>query len=106
MTVAHNGITEAILTIVVFLKLRDREVQSAKSISDLFPWEDDLEWSKRVAEKVKEENGKGVLFVFDGFDEFPEDLRKSCDTCAVMKVIKGTFLPDATVLSYKRPTSS
>ena len=90
-------------SLVVLLKLREKEVQSAKSISDLFPWEDDLAQSRLVAEKVKEENGKGVLFVFDGFDEFPADLR---ETSAVMKVIKGTFLPRSTIVLTSRPSAT
>ena len=90
-------------SLVVLLKLREKEVQSAKSISDLFPWEDDLEKSRLVAEKVKEENGKGVLFVFDGFDEFPADLRK---TSPVVKVIKGTFLPRSTIVLTSRPSAT
>ena len=90
-------------SLVVLLKLREKEVQSAKSISDLFPWEDDLALSRLVAEKVKEENGKGVLFVFDGFDEFPADLRK---TSPVMKVIKGTFLPRSTIVLTSRPSAT
>ena len=90
-------------SLVVLLKLREKEVQSAKSISGLFPWEDDLAQSRLVAEKVKETNGKGVLFVFDGFDEFPADLR---ETSAVMKVIKGTFLPRSTVVLTSRPSAT
>ena len=90
-------------SLVVLLKLRENKVQSAKSISDLFPWEDDLAQSRLVAKKVKEENGKGVLFVFDGFDEFPADLRK---TSAVMNVIKGTFLPRSTIVLTSRPSAT
>ena len=89
-------------SLVVLLKLRDKEVQSAKSISDLFSWQDDLDKSRLVADRVKERNGKGMLFVFDGFDEFPADLRKSSHT-AVMKIIEGTkYLPDATVVLTSR----
>ena len=90
-------------SLVVLLKLREKEVQSAKSISDLFPWEDDLDKSRLVAEKVKEENGKGVLFVFDGFDEFSADLR---EISPVMKVIKGTFLPRSTIVLTSRPSAT
>ena len=89
-------------SLVVLLKLRENEMQSAKSISDLFFWQDEPDKSEEVAKSVKERNGKGVLFVVDGFDEFPADLRKSSDT-AVMKVIKETkYLPDATVVLTSR----
>ena len=90
-------------SLVVLLALRDKDAQSAKSISDLFPWEDNPIQSRLVVEKVKEENGKGVLFVFDGFDEFPADLR---ETSPVMKVIKGTFLPRSTVVLTSRPSAT
>ena len=92
--------------LVVLFKLRDKEVQSAKRISNLFPWEDDLDKSRLVAEKVKEENGKGVLFVFDGFDELPADVRESMDTSVVMEVIKGTFLPHSTIVITSKSSST
>ena len=95
-------------SLVVLLKLRESKIQAAKSISNLFPWEDDLNKSRLVAEKVKEENGKGVLFVFDGFDELPADLRESIDTSisAVMEVIKGTFLPHSTIVITSRSSAT
>ena len=95
-------------SLVRLLKLRDKEVQSAKTISDLFPWEDDCgsTRSELVAKKVKEENGKGVLFVFDGFDEFPPNLRKSMDTSAVMKVINRTFLPRSSIVITSRSSAT
>ena len=88
-------------SLVVLLKLRDKEVQSANSISDLFPWDDDLDKSRLVAEKVKKESGKGVLFVFDGFENFPKNYSSRS---AVMKVIKGTFLPRSTIVITSRPS--
>ena len=93
-------------SLVVLLKLRESKIQAAKSISDLFPWGDDLDKSRLVAEKVKRRNGKGVLFVFDGFDELPADLRESMDTSAVMKVIKGTFLPHSTIVMTSRSSAT
>ena len=93
-------------SLVVLLKLRESKIQAAKSISDLFPWEDDLNKSRLVAEKVKGRNGKGVLFVFDGFDELPADIREPMDTSAVMKVIKGTFLPHSTIVITSRSSAT
>ena len=93
-------------SLVVFLKLRESKIQAAKSISDLFPWEDDLAQSRLVAEKVKGRNGKGVLFVFDGFDELPADTRESMDTSAVMRVINGTFLPHSTIVMTSRSSAT
>ena len=61
-------------SLVVLLGLREEGVQSATDISDLFPCGDDPALSSLVAQEVKTENGNGVLFVLDGFDEFPFEL--------------------------------
>ena len=55
---------------------------------------------------MKDDNGKGVFFVFDGFDEFPANLRTSMDTSAIMKVINGTFLPRSTIVITSRPSAT
>ena len=91
-------------SLVVLLRLREEGVQSATDISDLFPCGDDPDLSSLVAQKVRGENGNGVLFVFDGFDEFPSELRKKS---LVMDIISGAkYLPKATVLVTSRPSAS
>ena len=91
-------------SLVVLLRLREEGVQSATDISDLFPCGDDPGLSSLVAQEVKRENGNGVLFVFDGFDEFPSELRKKS---LVMDIISGSkYLPKATVLVTSRPSAS
>ena len=91
-------------SLVVLLRLREEGVQSARDISDLFPCGDDPGLSSLVAQEVKRENGNGVLFVFDGFDEFPSELRD--EQSLVMDTIKGSKLPKATVLVTSRPSAS
>ena len=91
-------------SLVVLLRLREEGVQSATDISDLFPCGDDPGLSSLVAQEVKKENGNGVLFVFDGFDEFPSKLRENS---LVMEIISGSkYLPKATVLVTSRPSAS
>ena len=91
-------------SLVVLLRLREEGVQSATDISDLFPCGDDPGLSSLVAQKVKADNGNGVLFVFDGFDEFPSELHEKS---LVMDIIRGsTFLPRATVLVTNRSSAS
>ena len=91
-------------SLVVLLRLREEGVQSATDISDLFPCGDDPGLSSLVVQEVKRENGNGVLFVFDGFDEFPSELRD--EQSLVMDTIKGSKLPKATVLVTSRPSAS
>ena len=90
-------------SLVVLLRLREKGVRSATDISDLFPCGDDPGLSSLVAQEVKRENGNGVLFVFDGFDEFPSELQEKS---LVMDIISGSKLPKATVLVTSRPSAS
>ena len=91
-------------SLVVLLRLREEGVQTATQISDLFPCGDDPDLSRLVAEEVTRENGKGVLFVFDGFDELPAELRKKS---LVTDIISGSaYLPRATVLVTSRPSAT
>ena len=90
-------------SLVIHHKLREEGVQSSTDISDLFPCGDDPDLSSLVAQEVKRENGNGVLFVFDGFDEFPSELREKS---LVMDIVSGSKLPKATVLVTSRPSAS
>ena len=91
-------------SLVVLLRLREEGVRSATDLSDFFPCGDYPSLSRLVAQKVKADNGEGVLFVFDGFDEFPSDLREKSHI--VIDIIKGSKLPKATVLVTSRPSAS
>ena len=57
-------------TIVIIVQLRDPAVQSAKSIADLLPCTD-IETAQQVASAIKASNGRGILWVMDGWDELP-----------------------------------
>ena len=90
-------------SLVVLLRLREEGVQSATDISDLF-YHCDKQLSRHVGKEVEKREGDGVLFVFDGFDEFPFELRENS---LVMDIISGSkYLPKATVLVTSRPSAS
>ena len=57
-------------TIVILVQLRDPAVQSAKSITDLLPCPD-IETARQIASAIKASNGRGILWVMDGWDELP-----------------------------------
>ena len=63
-------------SLVVLLRLREERVQSAKDISDLF-YHHDTELSRHLGKEVEKREGDGVLFIFDGFAEFPSKLRQN-----------------------------
>ena len=79
-------------TVVILVQLRDPAVQSAKSIADLLPSRDD-QMAEEVAKAITASDGRGVLWVLDGFDELPLNLREK------------SFLRDLIILLAKSPIS-
>ena len=89
--------------LVVLLRLRDRNIQAAKSIYDLF-WYHQHHIQKAAVKEIQGTGGKGVLLLFEGYDELPEELRAKCSI--FLEVITGRELPEATVLVTSRPWAS
>ena len=89
-------------SLVVLLRLREEGVQTATAISDLLHHRN-KELCRCVGEEVEKREGEDVLFVFDGFDEFPAELRRKS---LVAEVITGSYLPKATVLVTSRPSAT
>ena len=88
--------------LAVLLRLREREVQQIESIADLFPHVDqDLQ--KSVAKDVLDREGKGVLFILDGFDELPKNLRHKS---FLLKLVNGKVFPKCSVLVTSRPSAT
>ena len=85
--------------LMVMLPLRDSDIQNASSVEDMFP-HDYKPYQLDVTEAVKQEAGKGVLFVLDGFDELPAHKRVASSFW--MKLITGKILPLATVMVTSR----
>ena len=89
--------------LVVLLRLRDKSVRSAKNISGLFRYHDH-QIQQAVVEEIQRTGGKGVLLLFEGYDELPEKLRS--ESSVFLNVITGRELPEATVLITSRPWAS
>ena len=90
-------------SLVVLIRLRENRAQSATDLSDLL-YHRDMALRRHVREEVEKRDGDGVLFIFDGFDEFPFELREKS---LVMDIISGSeYLPKATVLVTSRPSAS
>ena len=90
-------------SLVVLLRLREEGLQTATAICELFPCLDEPSLGRCVGEEVERRKGEGVLLVFDGFDEFPAELRRKS---FVVEVIRGSYLPKATVLVTSRPSAT
>ena len=89
--------------LVVLLRLRDKSVRAAKNISDLFRYFDH-QIQQVAVEEIQRTGGKGVLLLFEGYDELPEELRT--DNSIFLDIITGRELPEATVLISSRPWAS
>ena len=86
--------------LVVLLRLRDKSVQAATNISDLFQYHDH-QIQQAAVEEIQDTGGKGVFLLFEGYDELPEELRT--ESSIFLDVITGEELPEATVLITSRP---
>lgn len=88
--------------IVLHLKLRERCVQNATHLSDIF-FHRDKELRRSVAMEVSRCDGEGVLLILDGFDEMPESVVTNKDAL-IMQLISGVYLPRSTRLLTSRPS--
>ena len=89
--------------LVVLLRLRDKRVREAKSISDLFYFYN-RQIQQTVVQEIQATGGRGVLLLFEGYDELPAKLRTG--NSIFLDVIKGHELPTATILVTSRPSAS
>ena len=62
-------------SVVILVQLRDPAVQRAKSIADLLPCQD-VAVAQEYASEIIATNGRGILWVLDGWDELPPHLQR------------------------------
>ena len=89
-------------SLVVLLRLREKQVQKAQNVQDLC-YHENKELRLSVAADIEACEGKGVLFILDGFDELPASLQKHS---IFVKLIQGTYLSHCTVLVTSRPSAT
>ena len=91
--------------VVVFVQLRDPAIQSAKSVADLFPAH--LKSVAREAvSRMETKGGEGLLFVLDGWDEFPPGLRGNKLIKNLIRNPSAIAMPSSTLLITSRPIAS
>ena len=88
--------------LVVLLKMRDRSIQEATMLSDLFK-HPDPELQAAVCKDVIKTNGKSTFILLEGYDELPPELQEKSIFSAL---IEGKELPNATILVTSRTSSS
>ena len=93
--------------LVVLAFLRDEEIQNARTLADILP-ADIAQSQLNVVPKIQASYGEKVLFIFDGWDEFPHHLMNSCKSLVSTIICKpqNLRLNRSTVLITSRPVSS
>ena len=90
-------------SLVVLHRFRDKEVQEIKDASSLFPHPVDRDLQQSVIKEVMANDGEGILFILDGFDELPVHLRRDG---FLTKLIEGRIFSKCTVLVTSRPSAT
>ena len=109
--IAYNWAQQKLLQnfkLVFLIQLRSPAVQEASLVADLFQLVCKRETkAKEIAnecsEYLFENNGKDVIFLFDGYDEFPENLQKDS---LVADILKRKVLPHFGLVVSSRPHAS
>ena len=91
--------------VVVLVYLRDQAIQNATTLADILPART-LEMSKIVASQIQYCDGNSVLFIFDGWDEFPSRLQEKSLVSTIIRQPHKLSLHQSTVLITSRPVSS
>ena len=87
---------------VVLLKLREKWVLNATSLSDLFRYPSNPDFSKNIAEELVATQGKHLLLVLDGFDEVSHSFHKDS---VIKSILCKQLLPECTIILTTRPSA-
>ena len=90
-------------SLVVLLKFRDKRVQEAKNMSDLF-YHPHPKLQSEIADQIVLSGGRGLLLILERFDEAPASKRTM--NSIFVRLFKGQELPKATVILTTRPSAS
>ena len=85
-------------TVVILVQLRDPAVQRQQTIADLLP----VENAEEIAAELTATNGRGVLWVLDGWDELPPHLQQK----SIFRHLIEEMLSECSVIVTSRPISS
>ena len=89
--------------VVVLAYLRDRAIQNAKTLADILPAAADI---SELVSFIQTSYGYRVLFIFDGWDEFPHHLMNDSLVSTIIRQPHKLFLQRSTVFISSRPVSS
>ena len=91
--------------VVVLTYLRDEAVQNANTLADILPART-LYMSQSIVSQLQVTDGKNILFILDGWDEFPQHLMNNSLVSTLIQQPHKLSLHRSTVLITSRPVSS
>ena len=91
--------------LVVLVYLRDQAIQNARTLADILP-ASSLKEAQMAAAQIQACHGQSVLFVFDGWDEFPPDLQENSLVSTIIQKSEKLSLHKSTIFITSRPVSS
>ena len=94
--------------IVILAYLRDRAIQKASTLAEILPIHsiEAPQTCTHIAKRMQESHGHKVLFIFDGWDEFPHELQKESLVSKIIRQPQKLNIHKSTVLITTRPVSS
>ena len=94
---------EAEYVFLIRLRLINSKKKDSSLVDILRPYYFDRDDLEKIKKDFKRENGKGVCFIFDGFDEYhPQDK----DESVVYALLNKSYLPDAMIIVSSRPAAA
>ena len=87
---------------VVLLKLREKWVLNATSLSDLFRYPSERRFRKKVAKELDDSHGHNLLLVLDGFDEVSHSFHENS---IIKSILCRQLLPECTIILTTRPSA-
>ena len=91
--------------LVILAYLRDETIQNASTLADIIPARN-TEMSQSTASQLQANDGMNVLFIFDGWDEFPPNKMKSSLVSTILRQPHKLSLHQSTVLITSRPVAT
>ena len=91
--------------VVVLVYLRDQAIQEATSLADILPARTS-KMSQMFSSQMQASDGHNILFIFDGWDEFPSHLQNNSLVSTIIHDPYKLSLHQSTVLITSRPVSS
>ena len=102
---AKNELKKCSFHHVFLLPLRDKRVSSAENVSELVClFHSSKKLCETVSDQIMETNGRGLLLILDGWDEFGE--RESTDRSLILDIIQRKVLQSCSIMITSRTYAS